>query len=235
VLLDTQPAGAVVVGISGAQRNAAAAVAVNGRLRAFCEEERLTRVRGVALQSGELPQEAVAAVLRSVERERDAVTMYVAGEDGVSIPAGLPFMRLDHHHAHAATAFLTSPFQRAVVLVCDSRTIPEVSVWLGAGDELANQHWIWNFQGFASLFSECCQLFGFPARSEYRLEALARLGRGDEVERTAKLFRYADGVLQIDPGWKVALSTWLHQHGKPWSLEHGALVASAVQRAMATP
>ena len=38
-------ASSVVVGISGARQNAAAAVAVDGRLEAFCEQERLTRIR----------------------------------------------------------------------------------------------------------------------------------------------------------------------------------------------
>ena len=227
-----QPAGTVVVGISGARRNAAAAIAVDGRLGGFCEEERITRIRGAALPPGALPQGAVDAALHSAGRERDAVTTYVAGEVGLSIPDGLPLVRLDHHHAHAATAFLTSPFEKAAVLVCDSHASPEVTVWLGLGDELTRKHWTWDVQGFASLFSECSRLFGFPDGSEHRLEALARLGRGDEVERAARLFRYANGEIRIDSGWKAAIEAWLHENGGPWSLEHGALVASAVQRAL---
>ena len=88
---------ALVVGISGARRNAAAAIASGGRLLGVCEQERLTRIRRFALHPGELPSEAVAAVLGMTDRSADQVSAYVTAEDGVSLPAGLPRVRLDHH------------------------------------------------------------------------------------------------------------------------------------------
>ena len=42
----------LVVGISGARQNAAASAAVSGRLVAFCEQERMKRVRSVGLEVG---------------------------------------------------------------------------------------------------------------------------------------------------------------------------------------
>jgi hypothetical protein len=135
--------GAVVMGISGAHRNPAAAVAVGGRLRGFCEQERLTRIRGTGLRPGELPHEAVQVVLALVDRQPEGVSTFVTAEDGVSIPAGLPRLRLDHHQGHAALALLTSPFARAAALVCDQHSSPEVSVWL-AGDAIVNQQWPWS-------------------------------------------------------------------------------------------
>jgi carbamoyltransferase len=225
-------AGAVVVGISGALRNPAAAVVVGGRLRGFCEQERLTRIRGAGLQHGELPQEAVRAVLDLAGVVPEDVSAYVTAEEGVSIPAGLPRLRLDHHHAHAATAFLTSPFTRAAVLVCDQHSSPEVSVWLGQGGELINQHWQWSGQGFASLFTQCSQVFGFAAGQEHRLEALARLDPGTDAARIAHLFQYADATLRVDPDWKRVLADWLQDKGHRWSVEHGARVAGAFQAAL---
>src|SRR2546422_3003678 len=54
----------LIVGVSGARQNAAVAACVDGELRAFCEQERLTRVRRVGLERGSLPTEALDAVLR---------------------------------------------------------------------------------------------------------------------------------------------------------------------------
>lgn len=217
--------GTCFVGISGARRNPAAAVAVDGRLRGFCEQERLTRIRGAGLRPGELPTEAVQAVLELAGVAPDAVRAYVTAEEGVTIPAGLVSLRLDHHHCHAATAFLTSPFEDAAVLVCDRNSAPEMSVWTGHGADLVNQQWPWRGQSFASLFTEGAQLFGFAAGQEHRLEALARLDSGGEWERFTKLFHYADGTLHVDAGWKRAVSDWLHSNGPRWSFEHGARVA----------
>jgi carbamoyltransferase len=224
--------GTAIVGISGACRNPAAAVAVGGQLRGFCEEERLTRIRGAGLQPRELPREALRAVLGLAELAPEGVSAYVTAEDGVTVPDGLPRLRLDHHHAHAATAFLTSQFDNTAVLVCDHHSSPEVSVWLGQGHTLVNQQWPWSGQGLASVFSEASMLFGFAAGQEHRLEALARLGGEDEAERIIHLFRYAEGTLRVDPDWKRVLSGWLFEAGPRWPIEHGARVAGAFQRAL---
>ena len=222
---------AVIVGVSGARRNAAAAVASGGQLLGVCEQERLTRIRGFALHPGELPAEAVDAVLRMVSRHEQDVTAYVTGEDGVSLPAGLPRVRLGHHYSHAATAFLTSPFDKAAVLVCDQSAGPEVSVWMGSGRDLVNRHWPWRGAGFASLFTEAGQLFGFRVGEEHRLEALARLDGTHDLD-FSHLFRYVDHTLMVAPEWKRAVSETLRADGNRWSVRQGARVAGAVQRAL---
>ena len=52
-----------VFGIGGAKRNVCAAICVDGQIRAACEQERLTRVRGIGLVPGSLPVEAVDEVI----------------------------------------------------------------------------------------------------------------------------------------------------------------------------
>ena len=125
-----------IVGISGAKRNACAAVSVDGRIRAACEQERLTRVRGVGLEVKQVPREGLDQVLALAERRQEDVTSYVIAESQILLPGDLPAVSIDHHHAHAATAFLTSPFQRAAVLVCDSSSERELSVWTANGATL---------------------------------------------------------------------------------------------------
>ena len=224
----------IVVGISGGRRNPAAAVAVDGRLLAFCEQERLTRIRGGGLRAGDLPQDAINAVLRLAGHLPASVSAYVTAEEGLVLPSALPRVRLDHHYGHAATAYLTSPFDKTAVLVCDRHSSPDTSVWIGQGDKVVNQHWPWMGEGFASLFAECCQVFDLGADQEHRLEVLARLSRPSDadIERMTQLISYRDGTLVAAPGWKQALSEWLVEDGPAWSIAHGARVAASFQSAL---
>jgi carbamoyltransferase len=112
-------------------------------------------------------------------------------------------MRIDHHLAHAATAFLTSPFERATVIVCDTSADRELSVWLGDGVRLQDVAWPWRGSAFATLCSECGQLLNRKRRAgdAHWLEVLAQLGTGEHVSQVTHLFRYADGTFHIDPEW----------------------------------
>lgn len=219
-----------VIGISGARRNPAAAIVVDGHLRGFCEQERLSRIRGTSLRPGDSPHEAIAAVLALAGIDSAQLRACVVAEDGVIVPDGWPSLRLDHHQSHAATAFLTSPFDEAAILVCDRTSRPEVSLWLGRNDEVLATHWPWTGQGFASLFSEASRIFGFGEGQEHRLEALARLDPGLEASQAARLIRFSEGKLHLAPDWKRDLSNWLHQEGPRWSLRHGAQVAACFQQ-----
>ncbi len=208
--------------------------AVDGRLVAFCEQERLTRIRGGGLRPGDLPHDAISAVLRLAGHSSAAVSAYVTAEEGLVLSPELPRIRLDHHYGHASTAYLTSPFEKTAVLVCDQHSSPDTSVWIGQGDEVFNQHWPWMGEGFASLFAQCCQVFALKPDQEDRLEALARLGRPSDadIERMTRLISYRDGALVASPGWKQAVSEWLSEDGSKWSIAHGATVAAAFQSAL---
>jgi carbamoyltransferase len=216
-----------LVGISGAKRNACVAAAVDGRIRAACEQERLTRVRGVRLQPRRLPTEAVSEVLGIAERRPAQVTTYVLAETGVQMPGELPTVFVDHHHAHAATSFLTSPFGRAAVLVCDTDEDRELSVWSGDGTVLTDAHWSWP-RAFASLYSACTEVFGFEPGQDHRLEALAHLGRGERAEDLHDVFRYDGGTLCVQDGWRSHVDGLIQRDRRPGGQPVEA--ASAVQR-----
>lgn len=219
-------AGHVVVGVAGAMRNAAAAVWAQGELRSACEEERLTRVRGAALQSGRLPEAALEMVLKLAGRSRSAVEAYVTAERGISLPRSLPHLQLDHHFGHAATAYLGSPFQQAAVIVCD-QTTPYVSVWSCRPDGLKNLDWAWEGCGFAQLYSEGAELFGFARGQEHRLEALARLGAGEDAGRLERFFAYTGSGIDVRAGWKAFVEDWIDEDAR--NTAHRARVASAFQ------
>ena len=218
-----------VLGISGAKRNAAAAICVDGQIRAACEQERLTRVRGIGLVAGALPVEAVEQVMSLSVCRPDDITTYVVAEPEVRLPAGLRTVTLDHHLAHAATALLTAPFDRAAVIVCDSHPDRELSVWIGDGNRLDDQGWPWQGRAFATLYSQCAELFDCAGQGQaHALEALAHLGRGDTVEQLQTMFHYADGALEIESGWRADIVEMIQRERRRHG--HAAETASAVQR-----
>ena len=176
----------VVVGFGGASRNAAVALCADGRLLAACERERLTRVRAIGVDHGRAP-ETEQAVLRIAGYEPGQIDAYACAEPGIAAPASNACVQLDHHFAHAATAFLTSPFERAAILICDRHGDPEVSLWRGEGPSIKPLSPRWSGPGLARLYSACAVAFGLEGE-EQRLEALAR---GGVAEPIAALERFA--------------------------------------------
>ena len=202
----------VTVGLSGAVAHAAAAAADRSGLLGVCPQERLTRNRGAGFNSSGLPDEAVDAVL-SRRSTRPAVTRYVLAGPAPRSDAHVAVEPIDQHLAHAATAYLTSPFADATVVVCD-RSDPGVSVWRGREGRLTSTGWIWTGPSFADLYARCAQLLGFFGEAGgQRLEALARLSPdpGD-----ADLDRFwtghADSVSEL-PGWEQAVTDRFTQAG----------------------
>lgn len=220
---------ALIVGLSGVRQNAAVACVFGGNLQAFCEQERVTRIRSVGLSPAVLPQEAIDAALTSSGRERSEISAFVTGESEAVLPANLSHVRLDHHFAHAATAVLTSPHGDATVLVCDQHSSPPISVWSYTGERLTNYSWPCS-SGFASLYSECAEVFGFGARSEHRLEAIARLGVPGDRELDDGVFSYRDGCLHVDPAWKTWIADELTACGGTRNVRVSAAIAGSFQR-----
>jgi carbamoyltransferase len=103
---------------------------------------------------------------------------------------------------------------------------------MGRGTELVNQHWPWIGEGFASLYTQAAEAFGFGPGQEHRVEALARLNGGSEAEKLLPFFEYADGSLHVDPDWRTYLMTWTAQGGSR-STDHACVTASALQHALA--
>jgi len=222
------PSGSVVVGVSGAAQNAAAAICVNGRLQAFCEQERVSRIRRAGVEPGKLPDEAIDTVLGLAHLRRSDIQTIAAAEDCLTAADGVATRRFPHHFAHAATAFLTSPFAESTILVCDHHSDPPLSVWSGRGQQITAVPWARQGAGLAELYSTCARIFGCRAGAEHGLEALARIGSGAAAERLSPYFRYADGSLRVGAGWQEFVRDWLAE-GRSDALASRAHVASSVQ------
>jgi carbamoyltransferase len=221
--------GNVVAGVSGARQNAAVSLCVSGELRAFCEQERVTRVRRAGLTPGALPGEALETVLHAAGGlGRADISQYATSESAVALPQALPAIPIDHHRAHAATAFHLSGFARAAVLVCDLHSTDQLTVWTGTPERLTRHDWPASDGSFAAIYSQGAGAFGFSDGQEHELEALARLDAGADEGRLDDVIAYRDGVLHTAPGWPAAMADWLGEDSAH-RLKHQARVASAFQ------
>ena len=226
----SSPAGRVVIGIAGARQNAAVAVCADHTLLAFCEQERVTRVRRAPLAAGRLPTEALEAALRAAGcGNTPELYRYATSGDGTELPSALASVDVDHHLAHATAAFRLSSFESAAVLVCDRREPRPLSVWIGTRDGLAEQSWPASGEGLTRIYSDAAALFGLPAGQEHELEGLARLDTGGEAGRLAQRLTVRDGAIHASAEWTSFLADWLGSERSD-DLRHRARVASAFQR-----
>ena len=160
----------IVAGISGFRRNAAVALAHSGNLAAVCEQGRLSRVRDVGIEIGGFPEEALQATIEIAQISRENLKGMVIAEEGVDLPERSELHRFDHHLGHAATAFLTSALDDSLVLVCDTNTGRELTVWRGANGKLEEVPLGWQGPGFASVYSRLTKgLSLHPGRDEYKV------------------------------------------------------------------
>ena len=117
----------IILGLGGLLRDAACAVLKDGQLQAAIEETKLTR----GMHTGSMPQAAVEECLRLIGATRDDVDCVALARPFSRGPESLFHVALrdqfprseivvvEHHQAHAASAFYASPFQEATVLTLD--------------------------------------------------------------------------------------------------------------------
>ena len=154
-------------------RDGAAALGEGARLTGVCAQERVTRIRGGPTPGG-VPDQALDLLLQRAGRSRaDIRRLDVVGSDAAPIEGG--DANLSDHFGHACTAYWTSPFAEALVVVCD-RDPPGVSAWIGRGSSLTGLDLHWDGPGFAELYSTLSRAVGFAGEAgEQQFEALARL------------------------------------------------------------
>ena len=90
---------------------------------------------------------------------------------------------VDHHLAHATYAFHSSPFDDAVVVVCDSSIADGWTAWRATGSGLTSVNERWELP-LARIYSQLTTVLGLSAgHHEHIVEALARLGGADRIRR----------------------------------------------------
>ena len=219
----------LALGIGGVNQHACAALSDQRHVLGICEEERITRVRGAGCDSTGVPNAALGMLLDELGKTRVSIETCGIAED-VRPAGGWSTMKFDHHEGHAYSAYLTSPFESATILICDHAR-PGVSVWTGERGIVTPIEWPWSGPGFAELYASCATLVGFETDGgAQRFEALARLMAADPDSRLPSLFRLDDSGIHLAERWRDRV---LDSLGRTSGVKARARVAAALQRQIA--
>src|SRR5450631_3756469 len=171
----------MILGLGGLQGGGACAVLKDGTIVAAIEESKLSRGA-----RGGVPEAAVAECLRLAGIERDAVDcVAVVRPVDPSLHFSLRelFPRaevavVEHHLAHAASAFFASPFEHATVLTLDhTGDFGCGARWTAQGNQLQLEK-EWQYpDSLAWLYSAVTELLGYRAGAdEHKVQWLSTSG-----------------------------------------------------------
>jgi carbamoyltransferase len=184
-----------IVGIGGVLRDAACCVVRDGQLLAAVEQAKVARSQNVAW----FPEEAFAAALAVAgiqASEIDAVAIarpFAESQESVrllALRARFPQSEIavvEHHHAHAASAYYACGFDDAAVLSIDrAGDFRSALLFRGEGERLTPVRELYFPDSLGDLFNRVTALLGYTGRSdEHKVQWLSTSG----VPRYAELFR----------------------------------------------
>ena len=193
----------IILGIGGILGDAASAIVKDGKLIAAVEEVKVSRQYRV----GALPDASIAACLSMADAEPEDVDLVAIVrplatrlETGLHLQlrARFPNSRIvlvDHHAAHAASAFYASPFSEATVLTLDRAGDFRCGArWKASGIQLALEKEIYYPDSLGDLYGRVTELLGFKANAdEHKVQWLSV--NGDD--RFRELFLE---IMPVKPG-----------------------------------
>jgi carbamoyltransferase len=173
-----------ILGIGGVLGDAAAALIKDGEIAAAVEEAKLTR----RPQSGNLPQAAVKTCLSIAGLEPGDIDYVALARPLPPGSALAPSLRrfpkarvvsIDHHAAHAASAYFASPFDDATIVTLDREGDLRCGAkWHGAGNKISLEEEILYPDSIAELYGRVTELLGFRQRAdEHMIQWLSATGQ----------------------------------------------------------
>jgi carbamoyltransferase len=199
----------LILGIGGLMGDAAAAVLKDGEIAAAVEESKLVRRRRPWGDRAEMPERAIATCLELAHAKPEdvdavAVARPLPGADfHLELRGRFPEGRLlvvDHHQAHAASAYYLSPFEEATVLTLDrGGDFRSGARWLARGTEITldREHYVPDSIG--DLFGRVTELLGFEAREEeHKVQWLSVCGDERYVGLFLDILRLSERGPRID-------------------------------------
>ncbi len=198
----------VILGLGGLLGDAACAVLKDGELKAAIEENKLDHV----WRPGGLPQTSIAECLRLAGTTREAVECVAVVRPFARAPESQMHSVLrdqfpkaeitvvEHHQAHAASAFFASPFEEATVLTLDHDGDFRCGTRWHAKDTQIQAEREWYYpDSLGRLYGAVTQLLGYRAGAEeHKVQWISASGD----ERYAPLFREVMSVsARLDPSF----------------------------------
>ncbi len=176
----------IILGLGGMNKDAACAVLKDGELVAAVEERKVSRQPG----QGGLPQAAISSALevaRLTPADVNCVALVrpFAQEIHLTLRAQFPnaqTLMVEHHAAHAASAYYPSPFDAATVLTLDrDGDFRSAARWSAAGNQLHLDKDLYYPDSLGDLYSRVTELLGFNAGSdEHKVQWLSSSDAGEQ-------------------------------------------------------
>lgn len=207
----------VILGIGGILSDASCALLRDGRIAAAAEEKKIARRHS----RGDLPEAALRACLEIACVSPEHVSCVAVARpfsEGPESPLHLHlrslfpnsrFVAVEHHVAHAASAYFPSPFEKATVLTLDRTGDFRCGArWLASGTELKLDAEMYSPDSLGDLYGRVAELLGFtPNADEHKVQWMST--SGDD--------RFASVFEQMLVGeWPRVDRSWLDTDG------HGA-------------
>jgi carbamoyltransferase len=176
----------IILGLGGLLNEPACAVLKNGSLASAVEQKKVSR----RYEPGELPNDAIESALSLAGVNSDAVDCvalvrpFSTGHESelhLALRARFPASSLvlvEHHAAHAASAYFASPFQDATVLTLDRIGDFRCGArWFGEGNELRLEKELYYPDSLGDLYGRVTELLGFRANAdEHKVQWLSTAG-----------------------------------------------------------
>jgi carbamoyltransferase len=173
-----------ILGIGGVLRDSAAALIKDNQIAAAIEETKLTR----RIDPGKLPDASIAACLKIGGLTADQIDVVALARPlpaGSALPVALRafsnarVVSIDHHEAHAASAFFASPFEEATVITLDREGDLRCGAkWKGQGNHLTLEDEILYPNSMGELFGRITARLGFrPQAEEHLVQWLSATGQ----------------------------------------------------------
>jgi len=176
----------IILGLGGILKDAACAVLQDGELLAAVEERKVARQESPGL----LPEAAIAttldvAQLKAADVNCIALVRPFAQEIHLTLRSRFPsaqVVMVEHHAAHAASAYYPSPFEDATVLTLDrDGDFRSAARWRASENQLQLEKDLYYPDSLGDLYSRVTQLLGFNAGSdEHKVQWLSTADSGEQ-------------------------------------------------------
>src|SRR5579883_276197 len=199
----------IILGIGGVPHDAACAVLKDGVLVSAVEQAKLARQGRGSQAEGDVPALAIAACLElagAAPREVDAVAVVRPIPDHefhLKLRAQFPNSRIllvEHHQAHAASAYYPSPFEEATVLTLDREGDFRCgSRWNARGTQMTVAEEQYYPDSLGDLYGRVTELLGFAANlDEHKVQWLSVTGDDRYRRLFLEMLCPSDSGLRVD-------------------------------------
>jgi carbamoyltransferase len=199
----------LILGIGGILGDAASAILKDGELVAAIEESKLARQRTLGHGRGELPERSIATCLELAgarPEQVDAVALVRPIPEShlhLKLRAQCPQSRivlLEHHLAHASSAYFISPFDEATVLTIDrGGDFRCGSRWQARGLHMSLEHEQYAPDSLGDLYGRVTELLGLSANEEeHKVQWLSVCGDDRYRDLFLDILRLSDAGPRLD-------------------------------------